>query len=479
MKYNRLILFVSMFAALAVLCTGNVLGSGIVATAGLCASVPWSAHQPSVFAFNPFFGLHTPLFKDDPEDHGGGMSAVIAGVKTIQDNQTKLLTNYDQLSRDTKKAMEELTLTKNRMDSAEDILKSMRKMQKMLALESRSAFGITPAQRIAYNEEKRNLFIARFAKSLGILDHAKEHIRVIAKDLDTGNTPGSASIANNELERDIYDLLATYGAFNKFDVRRIGATTAEIRLKTARVAAVFVDEAAAIGADSTKAGSKVTCTPKKIGALISASSELLEDDVGGIIEDVLNDIAESIAYRIDWICLAADGGADSTDGGFTGILGGGGTDRTAASGNTTVATLDYEDWLACVTNMPTGLLQRGGLRWTMNPTILAKSALLKDTTGRPLFQTALEAPIGGAVGSILGYPVDTAAAAPSTDSAGARLAALGDPMALGVRIRKDITFDRSKDWAFDTDEITFRGTARAGSKVKAATAFQVLKSAAS
>lgn len=408
------------------------------------------------------------------------IKSVLDGIQTVKSNQETLLKNYDQLSKETKAAMEELTKVKNQQQSADEILRSMQKMQRQLALESRNVFGSSnPAKRIAYNEEKRHLFLARLGKSLSILESMPEHIRAIAKDLDTGNTPGSTFIANNELERDIYDLLASYGVFNQFDVRRIGATASEIRLKTARVAATFIDEAATISADSTKAGSKVAVTPKKIACLISVSSELLQDDIGGLLEDVLNDIAESIAFRIDWACTAADGGADSTDGGFTGILGGGGTDRTAASGNTTVATLDYEDWLACVTNMPVGLLQRGGLFWTMNPTILAKSALLKDTTGRPLFQTALEAPIGGAVGSILGYPVVTSAAAPSTDSAGARLAALGDPMALGVRIRKDITFDRSNEWAFDTDEISFRGTARAGIKVKAATAFQVLKAAAS
>ena len=116
----------------------------------------------------------------------------------------------------------------------------------------------------------------------------RDSIRTIAKDLDSGNTPGSTFIANNELERDIYDLLATFGVFRLFDVRRIGASASEIRLKTARVAAVFVDEAAQIGADSTKAGSKVAVTPKKIGALISVSSELLQDDIGGLVEDVLN-----------------------------------------------------------------------------------------------------------------------------------------------------------------------------------------------
>ena len=403
---------------------------------------------------------------------------IMEALGKFETQNEQLIKNIGQLDSQTKKALEGFDTAAKRLDSVEEITRSLQKLQKHLSLERRQAFS-SPAKRIAYDEEKRSIFIARLCKSLEIVDRAPERIRTIAKDLDTGNTPGSTFIANNELERDIYDLLATYGVFNQFDVRMIGAKTTEVRLKTARVAAVFVDEAAAIGADSTKAGSKVTVTPGKIGALISVSSELLEDDIGGLVEDILNDIAESIAYRIDWIAIAADGGADSTDGGFTGIMGGGGTDRTAASGNVTMATLDYEDVLACVTNLPVGLLQRGGAKWLMNPTILAKIMLIKDGNSRPIFHSALDAPSYGSIGTILGFPVVTSAVCPSTDSAGNRVAAFGDFTAEAVRIRRGITFDRSDQWAFDTDEITFRGTARAGAKVKAATAFQVLKLAAS
>ena len=325
---------------------------------------------------------------------------ILDGVNEVKASNETLIKNYDQLSGETKKAMEEFTKASKRLDSVEDITNSMRKLQAHLTLERRSAFG-SPAARIARDPEKRKLFIARMCKSLDIVHAAPAEIKAICKDLDSGNTPGSTYGANNELEQDIYDLLASYGAFRAFDVRMIGAKVTEVRLKTARVAAVFIDEAAAIGADSTKAGSKVTCTPGKIAALISVSSELLEDDVGGLVEDVLNDMAESIAFRIDWICTAADGGADSTDGGFTGILGGGGTARVAASGNVSVATLDYEDVLACVVNLPVGLLQRGGAKWFLNPTILAKMLYIKDGNGRPIFNTAIEAPSFGSIGTIL------------------------------------------------------------------------------
>jgi HK97 family phage major capsid protein len=407
---------------------------------------------------------------------------VLGKVGTIEEQNKKLFADLGNLDGSTKKALEEFTTLKNQFGSVESTMRAMQKLNQQLGLERRAAFG-TPAQRIACDEVKRKTFVLNLIKSLELgqflSTKQREKWAGIEKDLDTANTPGSTYISNAEVEDDIYTVLASYGVFNQFDVRRISSKATEVRVKTARIAATFIDEAAAITADSTKAGSKLTVTPGKIAALLAVSSELLEDDSTNLLIDILNDFAEAAAYKMDFICLAADGGADATDGGFTGILGGGGTDRTAASGNTTMATLDYEDVLACVINAPNGVIQRGGAAWWMNPTILAKMLLIKDTTGRALFQSALEAPSYGKIGSILGFPVNPAAAAPTTDSAGARVAAFGDPNALAVRIRRDMQISRSDQWAFDTDEIAFRMTMRGGIKIKAATAFQVLKTAAS
>ena len=48
-----------------------------------------------------------------------------------------------------------------------------------------------------------------------------------------------------------------------------------------------------------------------------------------------------------------------------------------------------------------------------------------------------------------------------------------------VRIRTDLEVERSEHFAFNTDELTFRGIGRAGSVTRAATAFQILTTAAS
>jgi HK97 family phage major capsid protein len=75
--------------------------------------------------------------------------------------------------------------------------------------------------------------------------------------------------------------------------------------------------------------------------------------------------------------------------------------------------------------------------------------------------------------------VTQVAAAPSADTTSSLVAAFGDPNAMALRIRKDLRIDRSEHFAFNTDEITFRATLRAGAKIKAATGITVMKNAAS
>lgn len=403
---------------------------------------------------------------------------VLGAVDKVEKTTETLLKNYDSLTAETKKAMEELTTLKNQAASMGESMQAIQKLQGNLVREQRAAFG-NPAQRVARDPGLRRLCVATMIAELGSEVRSKAHpeIQTVLKDLDTGNTPGSTYIDNAELERELYDALLTFGAFRTLNVRSIGTKSVDLRLKTARALATFVDEAGQITADSTKAGSKANVIAKKIGVLLNASTELLEDDVSGVVEDILNDFMEAMAYRVDYAAFVADGTADATNGGFTGMFNGG-TAVTADATRTTVAATKYTDWLKCLTGIDAAVLQRGA-RWWLHPTQLARALSVQDLNGRPIFQTAIEAPSFGAVGTIFGYPVTLVGVAPSADGASKQIAAFGDPNAVAVRIRRQMTFDRSEHFAFDTDEITFRGTTRVATKVRLATALTVLNTPAS
>jgi HK97 family phage major capsid protein len=155
----------------------------------------------------------------------------------------------------------------------------------------------------------------------------------------------------------------------------------------------------------------------------------------------------------------------------------GGTAAGATTGNVSVATLDMDDFVRCLSTVDAGVLSRGA-KWWIHPTVLAKIALIKDLNGRSIFQNALEAPNGGGIGSILGYPVVPTGKMPSTDTTSKVVAVFGDPQGCAVGVRKQFTLDSSADFQFDYNRTAYRAIVRAGVVVKSATSFAMLTTAA-
>lgn len=404
---------------------------------------------------------------------------LLGEVKTIKQKFDEVSGDYQRLDKSTKETIETLTAVKKDFTGlSSDVATAtfaLRKLQAQLAAESRAAFG-DPVQRIIRDEEKRTLFnaICRSSVSqkynLAISDAHK-------KALDTANTPGSSYIVN-DLMTDVYDTLATYGMWSSFQVRQLSTKSTIMPVKTARAAAAFLTaEGGPITPDATKAGTSVTADVKTIASLLSVSEELMQDSEVDVTADVLNDMGESVAGKIDWACTQADGGVDATDGGFTGIFGGGGTASVAAAGNVNVQTLDLEDFLNTMLAVDPIVLSRPAKWWT-HPQQIVRMLSIKDLNGRPIFLTAMEAPAPGAIGSILGYPVVPTFQAPSANTISTRIAVFGDPAGQVVGIRKQFEFKQSNEAYFTDYEIGFRGIARIATKIRRALAFGVLTTAA-
>ena len=294
--------------------------------------------------------------------------------------------------------------------------------------------------------------------------------------LSTGATPGSTLIAG-ELGRAIYDALAAYGAWTSLNVVpiRLGYKC-QTPVMTDLPEALFVDEGGQIGEDATYDGSKEDLEPKCVATLLYASVQMVEDTEGDLA--ILFPIfARAIRKRWDWAAFRADGTADANDGGFTGLFEAG-TAANAATGNTTVEKTDFEDWLRCITGLAAGVLDRP-LRWWCHPLQLARAMCVKDGAGRPIFQTALQTPVNGAIGSILNYPVTPCCIGPIANEASSKVAAFGDPLAFAMGVRKEFAFEFSEQYKFDYLRRYFRGYSFLAAKMLDATAINVLTLAAS
>lgn len=392
--------------------------------------------------------------------------------KSQKETTDSLVEKYDNLQRETKDAFEDLTKLKNAGEqNAAEFQRAIQKINLQLAREMRAANG-DPIQRIQSDPEKRTRLNAIVRLATGAPLSAEQKAT-----LGEDSSPGSTMI-DDDLADDIYDTLAEYGVWNTFGVRRLGTKQTKFPVKTARASAGFIlSEGGAITEDSAKAGTSVTCEVEVIASLLPVSRQLLDDSEFDVTGDVLRDFAQSAAYRLDWACLQADGTADATDGGQTGIFSGG-TAVNAASGNVSIETLDFADIVNTTLGVDAALLTRMS-KWWVHPQILMRMLNIKDSNGRPVFLTATEAPSFGGIGSILGYPVVPAFAAPSGNTAEDPVAAFGDPDGLVVGVRKDLEFEASDHAGFTTYERYFRGVMRAGVKIRRAKAFGILTLAAS
>jgi len=404
------------------------------------------------------------------EQHNTG-EALSDISQSVSELQATVLDQYDRLDRRTKEALEEFTRLKNRVDDQSAILNSLKKAQIAIRNEQRAASG-DPIKKILADEEK-TLFINAAVRKLCAAPLSDTHRKALGED----TSPGSAYI-QNDLASDVYDLLSSYGQWSTLGVKRLGTKTTSLPIKTARPNAIWIStEGSQIPEDNSKAGTSLELTVKLIAVLINVSRQLIEDSDFDITADILEDFAEACSFRLDYSAFTADGTNDATNGGFTGIFVGG-APAQASTGHTSVEQMTFEDVAKCLTTVAPEVLQRKP-RWWIHPHNLVKMLSIKDQNGRPIFLSAVEVPSPGGIGTLLGYPITLCNVAPSSTGNSVPVAVFGDPQGCVVGIRNDFEFASSDQHHWDYYQRSFRGIIRAGVKIRSASAFAVLKTAAS
>lgn len=226
---------------------------------------------------------------------------------------------------------------------------------------------------------------------------------------------------------------------------------------TTHPTAALVAEAAAL-AESDPVFAQVTLGAFKYGVLVQVSSELITDT--GV--DLLGYLARQCG-----LALGRASGAHFVTG--TGTAGGGGTQpegvmtnitagKTGATGQTTTVTTD--DLIDLYHSLVSGYRTRGV--WLTLDASLAKIRKLKDTTNQFLWQPGLTL---GAPDLLLGRPV-------VTDPNVAAMAANAKSIAFGdfeayytIRDVSSLRFERSDDFAFANDLVSFRALIRTDGRV--------------
>lgn len=223
----------------------------------------------------------------------------------------------------------------------------------------------------------------------------------------------------------------------------------QIPKTTAHSSAAIVTEGAAIAASDPTFG-QTTLGAFKYGVLVQVSRELV-DDTGVDLEGYLSEeTGRALGNAI---------GAHIATGTGTGQPRGYVIDATlgATSPTGTVGVPSYDTLVDLLHSVISPYRSSSSVAWAMRDSTVGSIRKIKDTTGQPIWSDSMQQ---GAPPLLLGIPV---VVDPNVAATGlsAKSIVFGDFSRYIVRIAGGVRFERSDDFAFSTDLVTYRALLRA------------------
>jgi HK97 family phage major capsid protein len=262
-----------------------------------------------------------------------------------------------------------------------------------------------------------------------------------------------------EMERAIITLREERGVFRReANVVQMASDTLDVPRRTTGVTAYFAVDNGAFTA-SDKAWDAVSLVAKKIYALVKYSSELAEDAIINIADDLTSEIAYAFADKEDECGI--NGTGSSTYGGIVGVLASAaaGSIYTAATGNTAFSTLDLADFEGALGKVPQYAIANA--KWYMSRVAFYQGvARLVDALGG---NTVDHAATGPNRTQFLGLPVVFSQVMNSTTTAqtSTNILFVGD-LRQGAMLgtRRGVSVLVSEHRYFEYDQLAIRGTER-------------------
>ena len=232
-------------------------------------------------------------------------------------------------------------------------------------------------------------------------------------------------------------------------LRTAGGEALQIPRTNAYSTSTLTAEGSAISESDPTFQAFVTLNAYKYGFLVQVSREMLDDSGVDILGFLAREAGTSIGVAVN---TALTTGTDTTQ--PNGIATAAGSGITGGTGVAGAFTADNLIDLSYSVN--SAYRRMPGTGWQMTGPTIAAVRKLKDTYGQYLFQPSLQA---GQPDQLLGYAIyenpDLAAVGTAAKSV-----LFGHLPSYYVRMAGGIRFDRSDDYAFANDLVTFRATVR-------------------
>lgn len=233
---------------------------------------------------------------------------------------------------------------------------------------------------------KMNEYVREFSKAL--LDNDTARVKELSTDA-TGS-PYGGYVVDSELSAEIRHLVTEYGvARREMSTIALSKNSYKANELVTDVTVFWVDEGTQI--DSTQVVlDQETLSLKKLGAIVTLTRELLEDQEIDLFSFIAGRVAEGFAQAEDEAFFIGDGTA--TYGSFTGILNASGVVASnMATGTATDAFTDMtaDDLLDMIEAAPQVVRRTG--KFYMHHSIMNIVRKLKDDQGEYIFQRPSEA----------------------------------------------------------------------------------------
>lgn len=310
----------------------------------------------------------------------------------------------------------------------------------------------------------------RFGKAMcAILGHnpsreycEKNGIKLLSNGEATN--AGGGVLVPMEFSNDLIDLREKYGVFRRnAKVEPMSSETRSVPRRVGGVTAFFVGEGKDIE-ESAKEWDNVQLTAKKLAALVKYSTELSEDAIINIGNDLAEEISYAFAKKEDACGFIGDGtstygrivGAatalknlDSTIGNIAGLKVGTGNAYSE------LVLADFTGTAALLPEYADDMNAKWYCHRTFYFAVMLQIALAAGGVPAEEIREGLRQP------KFLGYPVEITQTMPKTEGNSQVCCLFGDlRRAAKLGDRRQVTIATSEHAAFATDELTIRGTER-------------------
>jgi HK97 family phage major capsid protein len=343
-------------------------------------------------------------------------------------------------------------------------------------LDERAA-AIEAIRKVEEREAKAAAVSSNFAVS-EVTKSDYDYVRALAKgEIRSHNfetrgtlTPSNASgVVPTSFVARVYDLAREVGPMLDPNVVEIFNTQSGEDLKLpvlTNYATAVLETAGASIDESEPTFSSITLQSFKYGMIVPVARELVEDSGVDIAEVLARAAGNSLGYAANTALTTGTGSSQPN-----GIITAAGT---GVSGTIAGGLFVADDLISLIYSVDGAVRRLQGTGWMMAPTAIRNARKLKDNDGQYLFAPGLNGPTAD---TLLGYRVYENPTMAAVGSASASVG-FGYLPSYKVRIAGGLRVDRSDDFKFGNDIITFRFLTRIDGDLSHQDHFKIFKGSA-